>query len=101
MKYSAHVNGSGFRGFSAHEFLSVPRQAASNLTTPRNPMTTAPIEDSRIETRFVWARCAAQNARAMRDLIRAFQSDGWATPRNMVAGKRRVVRRKRRSSPAE
>jgi hypothetical protein len=64
-------------------------------------MTTAIIDDSRIETRFVWARCAAQNARAMRDLIRAFQSDGWATPRNVVAGKRRVIRRKRRSNPGE
>jgi hypothetical protein len=56
------------------------------------------IEDNPIETRFVWARCAAKNARAMRDLIRAFQSDGWAgweTPRNVVAGKSRVIRRKR------
>lgn len=52
------------------------------------------IDDSKIETRFVWARCAAQNARAMRDLIRAFQSDGWAMPRNVVAGKR-VIRRKK------
>lgn len=68
---------------------------------PRNTMTTTTIDDSRIETRFVWARCAAQNARAMRDLIRAFQSDGWAAPRNVMAGKRRVIRRKRRSSPAE
>jgi len=41
-------------------------------------MNTAIIDDSRIETRFVWARCEAKNARAMRDLIRAFQSDGWA-----------------------
>jgi hypothetical protein len=58
-------------------------------------MTTTPvIDDSRIETRFVWARCAAKNARAMRDLIRAFQSDGWATPRNVVAGKR-VIRSRR------
>jgi hypothetical protein len=57
-------------------------------------MSTAIIDDSRIETRFVWARCAAQNARAMRDLIRAFQSDGWAAPRNVVAGKRRIKRTK-------
>jgi hypothetical protein len=55
------------------------------------------IDDSRIETRFVWARCAAQNARAMRDLIRAFQSDGWAAPRNAVVGKRIVRRKKARS----
>ncbi len=61
-------------------------------------MTTSPIspviEDTHIETRFVWARCAAKNARAMRDLIRAFQSDGWATPRNVVSGKRRIKRTK-------
>ena len=37
------------------------------------------IDDSRIETRFVWGRCAAKDARAMRELIRAFQSDGWPT----------------------
>ena len=61
-------------------------------------MNTATIDDSRIETRFVWARCASKHARAMRDLIRAFQSDGWATPRNVVAGKRRVVRRRKRTS---
>jgi hypothetical protein len=52
------------------------------------------LDDSRIETRFVWARCAAENARAMRDLIRAFQMDGWATPRNVVVGKR-IKRRKK------
>jgi hypothetical protein len=57
-------------------------------------MTTATIDDSRIETRFVWARCAAKNARAMRDLIKAFQSDGWATPRNAIVGKR-IRRRKK------
>jgi len=57
-------------------------------------MNAALIDDSRIETRFVWARCAAKNARAMRDLIRAFQSDGWAMPRNVVVGKR-IVRRKK------
>jgi len=58
------------------------------------PMTTGIIDDSKIETRFVWARVAARNARAMRNLIRAFQSDGWAMPRNVVAGKR-VIRRKK------
>ncbi len=57
-------------------------------------MNTATVDDSRIETRFVWARCAARNARAMRDLIRAFQMDGWAAPRNAIAGKRVVRRRK-------
>jgi len=57
-------------------------------------MNTAQVDDSRIETRFVWGRVAAQNARAMRDLIRAFQSDGWATPRNVVTGKRRIRRAK-------
>jgi hypothetical protein len=64
-------------------------------------MNTALIDDSKIETRFVWARCAAKNARAMRDLIRAFQSDGWATPRNVLAGKRRVVRRKKMARSAK
>ena len=39
-------------------------------------------DDCRIETRFVWARCAAKDARAMRDLIRAFQTDSWTAPRN-------------------
>ena len=41
-------------------------------------------DDCRIETRFVWARCAAENARAMRDLIRAFQNDGWDCAREGV-----------------
>jgi hypothetical protein len=53
-------------------------------------MNTAYVDDSRIETRFVWARCAAENAHAMRELIRAFQSDGWALTQKMVVGKRRV-----------
>ena len=61
-------------------------------------MNTATIDDNPIETRFVWARCAAKNARAMRSLIRAFQSDGWAgwamTPRTVMAGKK-VIRRKK------
>ena len=57
-------------------------------------MNTAYMDDSRIETRFVWARCAARNARAMRDLIRAFQSDGWAVPCHAVIGKRLVRRKK-------
>jgi hypothetical protein len=39
-------------------------------------------DDHHVETRFVWARCAAKDARAMRDLIRAFQTDGWTSPRN-------------------
>jgi hypothetical protein len=99
--YSAGVNGSRSHGLFHQDILIFLRAIASNSLNhqpPRNPMTTATIDDSRIETRFVWARCAAQNARAMRDLIRAFQSDGWAAPRNVVAGKRRVVRRKRRAS---
>jgi hypothetical protein len=51
-------------------------------------------DDCRIETRFVWARCAAENARAMRDLIKAFQNDGWE------GGREGTIRRKhsRRSS---
>ena len=45
------------------------------------------IDDSRIETRFVWGRCAAKDARALRELIRAFQSDGWAlTPSSVKRG---------------
>jgi hypothetical protein len=63
-------------------------------------MNTAFIDDSRIETRFVWARCAAVNARAMRDLIRAFQTDGWAAPRNVVVGKR-IRRRKKAATVAK
>ena len=61
-------------------------------------MNTALIDDSRIETRFVWARCAAKNARAMRDLSRAFHSDGWATPRNVITGKRQIKRRKNKTT---
>jgi hypothetical protein len=61
-------------------------------------MNAAPtIDDARIETRFVWARCAAKNARAMRNLIRAFQSDGWTVPREAVSRKRRFRRRPARS----
>jgi hypothetical protein len=41
-------------------------------------------DDCRIETRFVWARCAAENARAMRDLIKAFQNDGWDSKRDTL-----------------
>jgi hypothetical protein len=52
-------------------------------------------DNCRIETRFVWARCAAGKARAMRDLIRAFQEDGWgaeeAEPRRKPS--RRAARR--------
>lgn len=63
--------------------------------------TAAIIDDNPIETRFVWARCAAKNARAMRSLIRAFQSDGWTgwamAPRNVMAG-RKVVRRKKKTA---
>jgi hypothetical protein len=34
-------------------------------------------DDCRIETRFVWARCSSESAREMRELIKAFQNDGW------------------------
>jgi hypothetical protein len=50
------------------------------------------IDDARIETRFVWARCGAENARAMRDLIRAFQNDGWDGGRECT-GSRKHSRR--------
>jgi hypothetical protein len=55
-------------------------------------MTATTIDDARIETRFVWARCAAKNARAMRDLIRAFQNDGWTVPKEAVSRKKRFRR---------
>jgi hypothetical protein len=58
-------------------------------------MNTAYVDDSRIETRFVWARCAAEHAHDLRNLIKAFQSDGWATTRNVLSGKKRIVRRKK------
>jgi len=45
-------------------------------------------DDCKIETRFVWARCAAENARAMRDLIKAFQNDGWNAPAETGTRKR-------------
>jgi hypothetical protein len=51
------------------------------------------VDDPRIETRFVWARCAAKNARAMRNLIRAFQSDGWTVPKEAISRKKRFKRR--------
>jgi len=50
--------------------------------TGRIFMSFTEADDSRIETRFVWGRCSAKDARAMRDLIRAFQSDGWPTERD-------------------
>jgi hypothetical protein len=61
-------------------------------------MTTAAIDDSRIETRFVWARVAAKNVKAMQALIKAFQSDGWAAPRNVLAGKKVIRRRSSKTS---
>jgi len=44
-------------------------------------------DDCRIETRFVWGRCAAKDARSIRELIRAFQSDGWPSSRHGVERK--------------
>ncbi len=49
-------------------------------------------DDCRIETRFVWGRSAAKDARAIRDLIRAFQSDGWPASRHEL-GRRHESRR--------
>jgi hypothetical protein len=52
-------------------------------------------DDCRIETRFVWARCSSENAREMRDLIKAFQSDGWEGARDCSTrrkGSRRLSR---------
>ena len=56
-------------------------------------MNLATIDDARIETRFVWARCAAENAHAMRELIRDFQSDGWG----LAKVTRKSLRRKKQS----
>ncbi len=56
-------------------------------------MNPAIVDDPHIETRFVWARCAAKNARAMRDLIKAFQSDGWTMPKEVISRKKRFRRR--------
>jgi hypothetical protein len=44
-------------------------------------------DDCRIETRFVWGRCAAKDARSIRELIRAFQSDGWPSSTNNMERK--------------
>jgi len=55
-------------------------------------MTTAQMDDPWIETRFVWGRCAAKDARAMRDLIRAFQSDGWPASRHSFERKAELRR---------
>jgi hypothetical protein len=35
------------------------------------------IDDNWIETRFVWGRCSAKDAREIRSLIKAFQNDPW------------------------
>jgi hypothetical protein len=35
------------------------------------------IDDNWIETRFVWGRCSAKDARELRSLIKAFQTDSW------------------------
>ncbi len=59
-------------------------------------MNIAYADDSRIETRFVWARCAAENARAMRELIRDFQQDGWELARKTMSRKKHLPRLSRR-----
>ena len=46
-------------------------------------------DDSRIETRFVEARCDAKYARELRELIRSFQSDGWTPMRSERKSERR------------
>ncbi len=40
------------------------------------------IDDNWIETRFVWGRCSAKDAREIRSLIKAFQSDAWPAAHN-------------------
>jgi hypothetical protein len=37
-------------------------------------------DETCMETRFVWARCAPKDARMIRELIKSFQMDGWTTP---------------------
>ncbi len=68
-------------------------------TNERLIMKNAYADDCHIETRFVWARCAAENAQSMRNLIRDFQNDGWTTTRNAVAAKK-MVRRKKSAKPS-
>jgi hypothetical protein len=50
------------------------------------------IDDNWIETRFVWGRCSAKDAREIRSLIKAFQNDAWpashATPDRKRESKR-------------
>jgi len=43
---------------------------------------TGTIDDNWIETRFVWGRCSAKDARSIRSLIKAFQSDAWPASQN-------------------
>ncbi len=43
-------------------------------------MTAGMIDDNWIETRFVWGRVAAKDAREIRSLIKAFQNDAWPLP---------------------
>ena len=38
------------------------------------------IDDGWVETRFVWGRCSAKDARSIRNLIKAFQTDAWPLP---------------------
>jgi hypothetical protein len=58
-------------------------------------MNVAYTDDCRIETRFVWARCGAENARAMQALIKAFQNDGWDGARETAPRKRHSRRANR------
>lgn len=55
-------------------------------------MTTGTIDDTWIETRFVWGRCSAKDARSIRNLIRAFQSDSWPATRTCAESKRESKR---------
>ena len=58
------------------------------------------IDAGRVETRFVRTRCAAQKWVGDARFISALQRDGWATPRNVAAGKR-ILRRKKATRPAK
>ena len=48
---------------------------------------TGTIDDNWIETRFVWGRCSAKDAKEIRSLIKAFQNDLW--PASQVSSERR------------
>lgn len=61
------------------------------ITTPHHPPASLG-NDGCIETRFVLARCPAQKAHALQELIRAFQTD-FPAPHKRKRGLRKKVLR--------